>query len=59
MPTYQLQLVDKLKAAERRKDQGNNYFKESNTKGALSKYDKAFKLIQYEQVVPCLARALV
>ncbi len=31
VPTYQLQLADKLRASEKRKDQGNNFFKEGNT----------------------------
>jgi len=48
-PTYQLQLTDKLSAAERRKDQGNEFFKAGTLEKALTKYDKAFKLIQYEQ----------
>lgn len=49
VPTYQLQLSDKLAAAEKRKDQGNALFKDGNTERAVTKYDKAFKLIQYEQ----------
>jgi len=48
-PTYQLQLNDKLSAAERRKEQGNEMFKAAELERALAKYDKAFKLIQYEQ----------
>jgi len=48
-PTYQLQLGDKLSAAERLKEQGNQMFKSAELERALAKYDKAFKLIQYEQ----------
>jgi len=48
-PTYQLQLADKLAASERRKDQGNEFFKAGSLEKALTLYDKAFKLIQYEQ----------
>jgi FK506-binding protein 4/5 len=48
-PTYQLQLVDKVSAAEKRKEQGNEYFKAQDLERALAKYEKAFKLIQYEQ----------
>ena len=49
VPTYQLQLPDKVAAAERRKELGNEYFKANDLERALGKYDKAFKLIQYEQ----------
>ncbi|EKX48016.1 FKBP-type peptidyl-prolyl cis-trans isomerase [Guillardia theta CCMP2712] len=48
-PTYQLQLKDKLAAAEKRKEQGNVFFKSEDLEKALNKYDKAFKLVQYEQ----------
>jgi FK506-binding protein 4/5 len=48
-PTYQLQLADKLDASAKRKDQGNVLFKEAELERALAKYDKAMKLIQYEQ----------
>lgn len=48
-PTYQLQLEDKLAAADKRKEQGNAFFKAADLERALAKYDKAFKLVQYEQ----------
>ena len=40
VPTYQLELNDKLAAAERRKEQGNARFKDGNVEAALSKYEK-------------------
>ena len=47
-PTYSLSLSEKLSAAEHRKQMGNDSFKAGDLERALGKYDKALKLIEYE-----------
>jgi FK506-binding protein 4/5 len=47
--TYELNVQEKLAAADKRKLQGNDFFKAGDFERALGKYAKAFKLVEYER----------
>lgn len=48
--TYELDLADKISAAERRKQQGNTFYLAADLERAMTKYEKAYSLIEHEKV---------
>jgi hypothetical protein len=47
--TYELDLADKISAAERRKQQGNTFYLAADLERAMTKYEKAYSLIEHEK----------